>query len=590
MIVSIESSLSTFKAIYFRKGLNILLCERAPQSRDGHTRNSAGKSSLVELINFLMGARADKDYLTRHALLKEHSFFGTFIIGGAKVRIERSGGHPSRVFVEHEGLLDLSLRFDKKAGKKYVTNEEWKAYLGESFFKLSVEDAKLQNKKFTPSFRSLFSYFARREVSGGFLSPERHSEKQARWDWQVNLSYLFGFDWKIPSSLQEIRDRENGLEELKRVGASSPALGHLVGKVSALRPELVLAEHKAAKLREQLGSFQVLPAYREIMDQAVEAKNGLRRLSREIISIRETISYLEIALEGDRPADKKDLYRMYSAIGVQLPGLVNRRLEEVLEFHASVTSNRLARLKSEMDRLNSDLNEKYEAARILDEKRSTLLNSLVGYGALEDFATLQAQLADAEAVVATLKERFKTALALEGETTALGVERAQIKSRLLDDHRRTDTELDFAIRLVGEAINALYKDRTGQLNIDVTDNGPEFKVFIQGDRGGGIAKAEIFCLDYALFALGLFKTSKSPPFLVHDSHLFDGVDPRQVSAAIELGWTISEVGDAQYIVPLNSDVFYQLEFNSTLEIQACVLDQKLSDLDDTTGLFGFRFD
>ncbi len=56
MIVSIESSLKTFKAVTFHSGLNVLLSDRTADSTDKQTRNSAGKTSLIEVIHFLLGA------------------------------------------------------------------------------------------------------------------------------------------------------------------------------------------------------------------------------------------------------------------------------------------------------------------------------------------------------------------------------------------------------------------------------------------------------------------------------------------------------------------------------------------------------
>ena len=42
-------------------------------------------------------------------------------------------------------------------------------------------------------------------------------------------------------------------------------------------------------------------------------------------------------------------------------------------------------------------------------------------------------------------------------------------------------------------------------------------------------------------------------FLIHDSHLFDGVDGRQVISALKLGAETAEELDFQYIVTMNED-------------------------------------
>ena len=56
MILSIESSDPRFKSIHFHAGLNVLLSDAMPESTAKQTRNSAGKTSIVEIIHFLCGA------------------------------------------------------------------------------------------------------------------------------------------------------------------------------------------------------------------------------------------------------------------------------------------------------------------------------------------------------------------------------------------------------------------------------------------------------------------------------------------------------------------------------------------------------
>ena len=55
MILTLGSSLPKFKELKFRAGLNVVLSTRAEGSDEGRTRNSAGKSSFVELVHFLLG-------------------------------------------------------------------------------------------------------------------------------------------------------------------------------------------------------------------------------------------------------------------------------------------------------------------------------------------------------------------------------------------------------------------------------------------------------------------------------------------------------------------------------------------------------
>jgi uncharacterized protein YydD (DUF2326 family) len=100
---------------------------------------------------------------------------------------------------------------------------------------------------------------------------------------------------------------------------------------------------------------------------------------------------------------------------------------------------------------------------------------------------------------------------------------------------------------------------------------------------------EIFCLDHAPFAMWAGR-EKGPGFLIHDSHLFDGVDERQVANALDLEAATATRLGGQYIVTLNSDIFDSLPLPNTLDRDAIVVPTRLSDESETGGLFGFQFD
>jgi uncharacterized protein YydD (DUF2326 family) len=56
VIHRVYSDLKSFKTLEFHNGLNIVLAEKTPQAGDKQTRNRAGKSSIIEIIHFLLAA------------------------------------------------------------------------------------------------------------------------------------------------------------------------------------------------------------------------------------------------------------------------------------------------------------------------------------------------------------------------------------------------------------------------------------------------------------------------------------------------------------------------------------------------------
>ncbi|MFY1597060.1 DUF2326 domain-containing protein [Micromonospora sp. WMMD737] len=63
---------------------------------------------------------------------------------------------------------------------------------------------------------------------------------------------------------------------------------------------------------------------------------------------------------------------------------------------------------------------------------------------------------------------------------------------------------------------------------------------IDSDDSTGIRSMVIFCFDLTVSVLA-HRARRAPDFLVHDSYLFDGVDDRQLAAA--LGVLSMDVGD-----------------------------------------------
>lgn len=590
MILSIESSIPTFKTVTFHEGLNVLLSDKSATSTDKQTRNSAGKTSLVEVIHFLLGADCDKDSLFRIDELIKHSFRGRFQIVGEEFWIERSGSDPSKIFLLAGGekRRDLPRKIDKISERPCVSNTNWRVFLGHEMFGLPADErGTLFEESFTPSFRPMISYFARRRNAGGFISPERQAEKQQRWDWQVNLSYLFGLDWQIPFEFNKIRIREKTLEELKKA-VKTGALGQVVGTVAELRPQVTVADAKAEKLRREITHFEVLDSYKALSKRAAQAKTEMQNITRQTVSLNENLEYLRAALVSERPPQRSDIQHLYAAAGIELPGVALRRFEEVSSFYDSVIANRRAHLEQEISELEEQLATGEAILVQLDRERSEILRDLEGKGALDDFLVLQRELAEWDAQAATLHERFKAAEVLEGEATKLDIDRANLKRRLQEDHRARKTALDEAILIIAEAIGNLYGDRAGRFVVEATENGPDFRISIEGDRGGGISNMEIFCFDLTLLKV-VTERFGGPTFLLHDSHLFDGVDERQIAGALLLGLEATSDNGLQYIVTMNSDIFDRLPLSESIDLKTAVLSTRLSDKTEDGGLFGFRF-
>ncbi len=214
------------------------------------------------------------------------------------------------------------------------------------------------------------------------------------------------------------------------------------------------------------------------------------------------------------------------------------------------------------------------------------MNVLKTHGALEQFSKLQAAASRKEAEVENLRQRFEAAEQLEGTKNELEIERNRLTLRLRRDFAEQKERLSEAILAFEETSKRLYES-AGSMTVEETSNGPIFQFPMQGSRSKGIKNMQIFCFDMMLMRL-CAKRGIGPGFLVHDSHLFDGVDGRQVVSALKVGAeTANELG-FEYIVTMNEDDAFK-ERIEEFELKNYVLPVVLTDAREDGGLFGFRF-
>ena len=610
MIHFIHSDLKTFKNLDLREGFNLLLCEKTQESTEKQTRNRAGKSSLIEVIHFLLGANAKPDSIFRSSALESFKFSMSFDLGGSPVTVVRSGIESKTVYflggdfstwlvkpklvvpksdkskgkAPNSAIIDEAT--DVKDAVSSLSNTEWCRVLGQIIFGIDSNDEESQ-KTYTPTFRSLFSYYARRSASGGFIAPQTQSQNQQLYDSQAALLFLLNLDWKLSSEWKTVRDREKSLVELKRA-ARSGALGAVIPKASVLQTEVVKVEEQVNKLRTAVQEFRIVDGYRDYEIEASAITSEVNELSDDNALDEQLIKEHTKSLEEESPTEVSNLEQLYEEVGVVFPDEVKKRLVDAREFHESIISNRRSYLQGEIDQALSRIAIRDGNIERADARRQELFSLLKEGGALEQHAKLSEEAGRAEARRLLAEERFQAAKRLESESLELEGVRQSLLMRLRRHFDERQTTIRRIIRLFEEVSQSLHEGEAGSLTIDPDANGPKVDFQIQGKRSTGINNMQIFCFDLVLARLSA-ERGIGPKFLIHDSHIFDGVDARQVRGAIEKAISWSQEFNFQYLLTLNSDILPD-QISSTPNIEDLILSVRLNDDTETGGLFGFRFE
>lgn len=98
---------------------------------------------------------------------------------------------------------------------------------------------------------------------------------------------------------------------------------------------------------------------------------------------------------------------------------------------------------------------------------------------------------------------------------------------------------------------------------------------------------KIFCYDLMLISFAR-ERGLGIDFLIHDSTIFDGVDPRQRAHALELAAAMAAKHGFQYICTLNTDMVPASDFSPGFDFEGLIR-LRLTDTDPSGGLLGFRY-
>ena len=392
MLHELSSDLPSFKNATFEPGLNVVLAERTKIATSQDSRNAVGKTSLVKVLDFLLGAEARPNHVVRRRDLVAGTFSLSFDAGRDIETVSRTGADAGTVFL----------------GQEYMRIRDWRTYLGKVLFNL-------QGLPGEPAYRSLISFYLRDVTSGAFSKATETHRKQAAIDTQPALTWLFGLDLGLVTKVKEILETERSLDDLRRA-ARDPVLGMTIGRARDLEARITTLRIEQERIARELSDFRVVDRYTEHRARADQLSRDIRKLNDELVMAERQVKDIAQAIEQEdtNQPDFEYIQDMYSEVGVVLPASVRRRFDEVVEFHQSVVTNRRRYLESEQARLTEQISSDRAALQALDAQRAELMRILETGGALETYNQLQRELGALSGRLAELEERRE--LSNDGKT------------------------------------------------------------------------------------------------------------------------------------------------------------------------------
>ncbi|MDH2133532.1 DUF2326 domain-containing protein [Sphingobium yanoikuyae] len=581
MIRAVRANQKGFHTAFLQPGVNLILADRSTSAGDKDTTNALGKSTLIEIIDFCLASNTSPGKGLRIEALQGWAFTLELSLSGRDVAVTRATDTPG--FFAIEGATDdWPVRpTPNKEGVPGLDAKKWRAVLAWALFGISDLSAESGYK---PSARSLLSYFVRNQTAA-YNIPFKHFDNQKTWDIQVHNAFLLGLNWEKAATWQQLKDQKNALDALKQAIKTGAVDGELAS-LGELEAERLRLSTQLEREREALSNFRVLPQYREIETQANLLTSEIHGLvNANIVDKRRLDRYRDSLVSEDAPTEDR-LEALYGEAGIALPGAVKKTLADARAFNAQIIANRREFIAGEIAALEAAVSERETDIANLTDRRANYLSALAGQGALEELTQLQELHAATRLKVDELTNRITQLRQMTTKADTIKVETVELKRATTLDYEERRALWSRALSLFSEFSESLYKS-PGRLVIDIDDTGYKFDVEIAGSPSEGISKMKIFCYDLMLISFAR-QRGLGIDFLIHDSTIFDGVDPRQRAHALELAAAMAAKHGFQYICTLNTDMVPVGDFTSGFDYESLVR-LRLTDTDPTGSLLGFRY-
>ncbi|WP_186759850.1 DUF2326 domain-containing protein [Arthrobacter alpinus] len=544
MLIQLSANKDVFVPIDFESGLNVILADRTEEASKTDSRNARGKSSLLSAINYCLGGNFPIEF---GPLAEDNwEFRLTIMLDGVTVAVSRNCASPrNRVTIHHlSGEVPAWLSLLEEGGLRIET---WKQVLGWKLFGLPDE---ADDDGARLSSRTLLTYLVRRAAPD---DPTKIMAQQPARSSRVHTAYLFGLNWQITNQLADLKDEQQVYKAID-TAASSKFLSSTVGNEADLlieRQEAILARDRVA---QEARDFVLLDDPDDLISQADGLTVEVNSLRNEAFMIRQMVTLHESSLdEAAQSAADETLTMLRAEMTSAFRTEALARLDEVEAFHNRIYENRVGYLGQELTDLRGRLADYERRLAVSLGRRSNILSQISAGGVLDELFALQRSLVELEAHVRDLDLQIDALRRWDRAREELNVTKGELRVEASESLNKRQPEVDRFASRFDSLIRSLY-GRGGALTVKVDEDGYKVTLKVPASASTGVSKMKLFSYDLTLLAES--EPRVHPKFLIHDSVVFDGVDPVQTQTALETVEslvTAPENSNFQYIVMLNSN-------------------------------------
>lgn len=531
-LISLAASECTFKTVVFNKtGASFILAkqDKPEQFDNSKTYNGVGKSLLVSLIDFCLGATTgSKITKSLYSTLPDWHFILKVEIDNQTYTIIRHTNTPKLICLNNEQL----------------TLSDFCSKLEKLCFEIPSEFQYL-------SFRSLLHFFIRPSKQS-YISYDEPTKVGTPYQKQLYNAFLLGVDVTFSQTKMHLKKQIDDTEKLHNNIKNDPILKQFFEGYKDSSLALADLNEKIETLELDLQRFEVADDYYQIRQEADGIKNTLDKTQNKIKLRNINIDNINQSLKISPDVNRHDIQNIYDESNLVFQSHVEKQLIDLEKFYQDLTINRAKRLQSQKHEFISELKKLNSQFTNLKEELDSHMKFLNAHQALDVFTKMSSRLAALQQNREKLQgyeklqhdyEQKKTSLKkdmiLQSEETATYLDQVKNDINKIMEYFRVLVKRFYPDALAG--ITVRNNDGKNQIRYEI-------EAKIQSDSSDGINSVKLFCYDLTLLMHG---SNHFMNFMFHDSRLFSDIDEVHCNVLFEIVKT--KFKDKQYIASINQN-------------------------------------
>ncbi len=409
--------------IQFRLGLNLIVDE-TPVVTGKETGNNVGKTTVLKLIDFCLGASAKGIYSDHENRRNEYKLVKDFLIE-KKVCVSLVLKDDLLQEESREVLIERNFLTRKEKIQRIDENNKTDAGFEEALTALLFPGH--YGKK--PTFRQIIAHNIRHEdlsINNTLKNLDRYTRDD---EYETLYLFLFGCDFEQGDIKQELRYQIDIEEKFKRRLESEQTK-------SAYETALALLQSEIEELDRRKASLNLNPNFESDLDKLNRVKYQVNLTSSEIgrLELRK-----DLILEAERDMkagistiDMNQLRQIYQQATSLVSG-IQKTFQELHDFHNRMVESKIQFIAKDLPKIDEEITAKREHLNRLLIEDTELSTSITQSDSFEVLEQLIAELNSKYQMKGEYENTLRQLSSVESKLTELNAELATIDNELFSN-------------------------------------------------------------------------------------------------------------------------------------------------------------